>query len=111
MTDPIPAAPPTRAEVTAAETRNDERLRKLQTEYGVQFDPASIVLVRLDHMVDVLFGDKTGDPPSRRAFDMSLAERIAEEIGKASVEVRRQVLNSAASGLIVPQNVAGRRHR
>jgi hypothetical protein len=97
--------PPTRAQITALEEDNDRLLNGLAQQYGVQFDGSSILKVRVDHLIDMLFGDDLDDE-RRRAFDASLAVRYRREIEQAGSTVRQQVLQAGrpggGSGLIVP---------
>lgn len=110
-TDPqqpaLPPRVPTRAQITAAEQANDAALNALQAQYGVQISEASLMGVRVQHLIDTLFG--TGDERGRLMFDMTLAQRYAAEIQQAGANVRRQVIaQSTPGGLIIPTGAARR---
>lgn len=103
---------PTREQITAAEAHNDNRLNVLAQSYGIQFDQASIMRVRLDAIVDAVFG--ADDNPIRLAFDWDLTRRYAAEIDTAEAHVRRQALTNptgAPQGLIIPPTNGARRGR
>lgn len=106
-TAPLTPAPPTREQITALEQANDVRLNALQAQ-GVQIEPASLMGVRVQHLIDMLFG--VGEERGRLMFDMTLAQRYATELDAAEAQVRRQALaaGTGPQGLIIPAGVARR---